>query len=140
MTCGCNGSFKPDRRPVASAPRRGLPKGAVKFCDVCDSCNENISNVKICAFVVPTLDEGRYYKNSFVFVEEEDSVYYITEERGEIPFGTRPIFADDYDPLTAPSRRNNVVYDMKNSIAYVYGPDKRYKTFALADPAGAVEK
>ena len=109
--CGCQ-KMKPE-------PRK---KGVVKFCDFCDPCNECVSTVKLCAFVVPTLDEGRFYRNSFVFVQEDDSTYYISDDRNEIPFGSRPKFIDDFDPEDSTAKyKSTVVYDLKNSKAYVYG-------------------
>lgn len=97
-------------------------KGVVKFCDICDPCNPSVSTVKLCAFVVPTLDEGRYYRNSFVFVQEDDSVYYISDDRSEIPFGSRPKFIDEFDPEEATAKyKRSVVYDLVNKKAYVYG-------------------
>lgn len=124
--CGCN-----------KMPREPMKKGVVKFCDMCDPCNENVSTVKLCAFVVPTLEDGRYYKNSFVFVQEDDSVYYISDDRSEIPFGTRPKFINEFDPTdTAVKFKNTVVYDMTNKKGFVYGPDGNYLTFPLSEDGG----
>lgn len=105
--CGCN--------KMPEEPKR---KGAVKFCDVCDPCAPQESNVRLCAFVVPTLEEGRYFRNSFIFVQEDDSVYYISDDRSEIPFGSRPKFIEHFNPATA--LKNTVVYDTANKAAYVY--------------------
>lgn len=104
-------------------------KGVVKFCDLCDPCNPNVSTVKLCAFVVPTLEDGRYYKDSFIFVQEDDSTYYISDDRSEIPFGSRPKFIDDFDP-TDPSVKfkSTVVYDVKNKKSYAYNADGAYMT------------
>lgn len=119
--CGCN--------KMPEEPKR---KGVVKFCDICDPCAEGVTNVKICAFVVPTLEEGRYYKNSFIFVQEDDSVYFISDDRSEIPFGSRPKFIDNFDPEDpAVSYKNCVVYDLVDQTAYVYGPDGTYMTIAM---------
>ena len=119
--CGCN--------KMPEEPKR---KGVVKFCDICDPCAEGVTNVKICAFVVPTLEEGRYYKNSFIFVQEDDSVYFISDDRSEIPFGSRPKFIDNFDPEDPTvNYKNCVVYDLVNQTAYVYGPDGTYMTIAM---------
>lgn len=119
--CGCN--------KMPEEPKR---KGVVKFCDICDPCAEGVTNVKICAFVVPTLEEGRYYKNSFIFVQEDDSVYFISDDRSEIPFGSRPKFIDNFDPTdSAINYKSCVVYDLVNQTAYVYGPDGTYMTIAM---------
>lgn len=129
MSCPC-------QEPKGNGPRQGVntwgcgckvmpsepkSKGVVKFCDFCDPCNECVSTVKLCAFVVPTLDEGRYYRNSFVFVQEDDSTYFISDDRNEIPFGSRPKFIDDFDP--AEQLKRTMVFDLKNGRAYVYGND-----------------
>lgn len=119
--CGCN--------KMPEEPKR---KGVVKFCDICDPCAEGVTNVKICAFVVPTLEEGRYYKNSFIFVQEDDSVYFISDDRSEIPFGSRPKFIDNFDPEDPTvNYKSCVVYDLVNQTAYVYGPDGAYMTIAM---------
>lgn len=119
--CGCN--------KMPEEPRK---KGVVKFCDICDPCAEGVTNVKICAFVVPTLEEGRYFKNSFIFVQEDDSVYFISDDRSEIPFGSRPKYIDNFDPTdSAINFKSCTVYDLANSIGYVYGPDGAYMTIAM---------
>lgn len=126
MSCNCN---KQEPMPTPSKPR----KGVVKFCDICDPCSEAATNVRICAFVVPTLEEGRYFKNSFIFVQEDDSVYFISDDRSEIPFGSRPKFIDNFNPLdSANSFKNTVVYDLAGQAGYVYGPDGNYMTISLA--------
>lgn len=123
MSCNCN-----QPKPVKQAPR----KGVVKFCDICDPCNEAVSNVRLCAFVVPTLEEGRYYKNSFIFVQEDDSVYFISDDRSEIPFGSRPKFIEDFDPNDAAvTFKSTVVYDVKNQTGYVYDPEGNRMSIAL---------
>lgn len=131
MSCNC-GSTTPRtcRCPDINKKPDHLGKATVGFCDICDPCNEAESNVRLCAFVVPTLEEGRYYKNSFIFVEEDDSVYFITEDRSEIPFGSKPHFADDFDPTAAKLKRT-IVYDVKNSVMYVFNDDGEYKALAL---------
>lgn len=121
--CGCN-----------KMPQEPQRKGIVKFCDICDPCNTAASNVRLCAFVVPTLEDGRYYKNSFVFVQEDDSVYYISDDRSEIPFGSRPKFIDNFDPTAAVNQfKNTVVYDMASKMGYVYGPDGNHLHFPLLE-------
>lgn len=128
MSCNCQHRAAESPEKIVSK----VKKGTVKFCDVCDPCNECVTNVKICAFVVPTLEEGRYFKNSFIFVQEDDSVYFISDDRSEIPFGSRPKFVDNFDP-TDPTvnYKNCVVYDLVNQTAYVYGPDGTYMTIAM---------
>lgn len=120
-------------------PTPPVKKGVVQFCDVCDPCNPASSNVKLCAFVVPTLEEGRYFRNSFIFVQEDDSVYYISDDRSEIPFGSRPKFIDNFDP-EAVKFKSTVVYDTKNKMGYVYGPDGTYMSMPMsASPINALE-
>lgn len=128
MSCNCQHRAAESPEQIVSK----VKKGTVKFCDVCDPCNECVTNVKICAFVVPTLEEGRYFKNSFIFVQEDDSVYFISDDRSEIPFGSRPKFVENFDP-TDPTvnYKSCVVYDLENQTAYVYGPDGTYMTIAM---------
>ena len=123
--CGCN--------KMPEEPQSAKRKGVVKFCDVCDPCNECASNVKLCAFVVPTLEDGRYYKNSFVFTQDEETVYYISDDRSEIPFGSRPKYINDFDPDDVElAYKNTVVYDVKNRVAYVYDNNGRMASFGMS--------
>lgn len=133
--CGCN--HKPEDKPSGlntwgcgcnKMPEEPKSKRAiVNFCDICDPCNQSESNVRLCAFVVPTLEDGRYYRNSFVFVQEDDSVYYISDNRSEIPFGSRPKYIDDFNPeAEGADFKRTTVYDVKNKKAYIYGEDGSY--------------
>lgn len=136
MGCGCNDRQYPpvSRRCKCSGTSGEInTKGVVDFCDLCDPCNPQASTVRICAFVVPTLEDGRYYKNSFVFTQDEDATYYISDDRSEIPFGTRPKFIDDFDPTTY-TVKNSIVFDMKNGKAYVFGPDSAYMELVTITP------
>lgn len=128
MSCNCQHRAAESPEKIVSK----VKKGTVKFCDVCDPCNECVTNVKICAFVVPTLEEGRYFKNSFIFVQEDDSVYFISDDRSEIPFGSRPKFVENFDP-TDPTvnYKSTVVYDVTNQAGYVYDPEGNMMTMAL---------
>ena len=128
MSCNCQHRAAESPEQIVSK----VKKGTVKFCDVCDPCNECVTNVKICAFVVPTLEEGRYFKNSFIFVQEDDSVYFISDDRSEIPFGSRPKFIDDFDPTDAAVHfKSTVVYDVKNGAGYVYDPEGNMVTISM---------
>lgn len=128
MSCNCQHRAAESPEQIVSK----VKKGTVKFCDVCDPCNECVTNVKICAFVVPTLEEGRYFKNSFIFVQEDDSVYFISDDRSEIPFGSRPKFIDDFDPNDAAVHfKSTVVYDVKNGAGYVYDPEGNMVTISM---------
>lgn len=119
--CGC--------QVMPPEPQR---KGVVKFCDICDPCAPQKSNVKLCAFVVPTLEEGRYFRNSFIFVQEDDSTYYISDDRSEIPFGSRPKFINNFDPNNpGVAIRSTTVYDMENQKAYVFDADANYLVIQL---------
>lgn len=132
MTCNCNDKSKKINTWGCGCqemiPEPKSRKGVVKFCDICDPCNPNTSNVKLCAFVVPTLEDGRYYRNSFIFTQDEDATYYISDDRSEIPFGSRPQFIDDFVPESF-EKKNVVVYDLKNKKQYAFGPDGNYVTF-----------
>ena len=130
MSCNCQHRAAESPEQIVSKAR----KGVVKFCDICDPCDENHTNVKICAFVVPTLEEGRYFKNSFIFVQEDDSVYFISDDRSEIPFGSRPKFIEDFDPTATDIHyKSTIVYDVKNSVGYIYDPEGRMVTISLTE-------
>ena len=131
MTCNCNDKSKNINTWGCGCqemiPEPKSRKGVVRFCDVCDPSNPKASTVRICAFVVPTLEDGRYYKDSFVFVQEDDSTYYISDDRSEVPFGSRPKFIEDFDPA-ANKFKSTVVYDVKNKKSYAYDADGNYMT------------
>lgn len=140
--CNCGGNYPPvPYRCKCGKGGEPQVKGEVKFCDLCDPCNPNASTVKICAFVVPTLEDGRYYKNSFVFVQEDDSTYYISDDRSEIPFGSRPKFIAHFDPTDPANKfKSTVVYDIPGRAGYVYDEDGAYMTIPLtASPINSIE-
>lgn len=131
MSCNCERDSKAQYNTWGCGCQKMNPepkRARVAFCDICDPCVPGKNLVKFCAYVVPTLEEGRYYRNSFVFVEDEQAAYYVSDDRSEIPFGTRPIFNDDFDPASV-NYKKTVVYDMKNKKQYVFGPDGSYMTF-----------
>lgn len=106
------------------------------ICDVCDPCASCESMVKICTMVVPSLDEGRYYRNSFVFVQDEGATYYISDKGDELPFGAKPNFINDFDPEAKP-RYNEVIYDLNNKSIYYFGPNGDYAVGSMSGGGGA---
>jgi hypothetical protein len=86
--------------------------------------------VKICSFVAPTLEEGKKFRNSFVYNQEDDSVYYISDDNTPTRFGATPLFIDDYNPEERKIPRQTV-YDFLNNIAYVYNAEGEYRSFPL---------
>ena len=86
--------------------------------------------VKICSFVVPSIEEGQRYHNSFVYSQEDDSVYYVTDDGTPIRFGASPMFIDDFQPSSRMIPRQTV-YDFLNNKAYVFNAAGEYRTFDL---------
>lgn len=113
---------------TCSKPRRAF----IDTCTDCDPCETRESMMKICSFVVPTLEEGRYFRDSFVYNQEDDSVYYIDDTGTELAFGARPMFIEDFDPTERQIPRQ-VVYDFKNNKAHVFGPDGSHRSFNLTE-------
>lgn len=135
MSCGCCG--QPERlcRCPKNKKAPEMPKRAcIKECSDCDPCEPCESMVKICSFVVPTLDEGQAFRNSFIYNQEDDSVYYITDDGTPIRFGSSPMFIGAFDPTSRQIPRQTV-YDFDNNIAFVFAPDGTFRTFALYDPS-----
>lgn len=134
LSCGC-------KKPKCNCPK---PCGCEKKCGCqkpckprvfidqcqCDPCQKRESMVKICTFVADTLDDARLYRDAFVFVREDESVYYISDLGNELPFGSRPVFKDDFEPRLKAIPRQTV-FDFKNNIAYVYSPTGEVRSFAL---------
>lgn len=135
MSCNCNcmGCGAPVRLCRCPLKKKGhkCPERAyIKECTDCDPCRPCESMVKICSFVAPTLTEGQAFRNSFVYNQEDDSVYYISDDGTPTRFGSTPMFIDNFDPASRTIPRQTV-YDFANNIAYVYAPDGRYRSFPI---------
>ena len=133
MSCNCNGCGQPQR--LCRCPgKKDAPKRAyIEACTDCDPCIPCESMVKICSFVVPNLEEGRVFHNSFVYNQEDDSVYYISDDGTPTRFGSTPMFIDDYDPYSRTIPRQTV-YDFANNLGYVYNPTGDFRIFDLREP------
>lgn len=133
MSCNCNGCGQPQR--LCRCPgKKDAPKRAyIEGCTDCDPCIPCESMVKICSFVVPNLEEGRVFHNSFVYNQEDDSVYYISDDGTPTRFGSTPMFIDDYDPYSRTIPRQTV-YDFANNLGYVYNPTGDFRIFDLREP------
>lgn len=133
MSCNCCNCGQPQRlcRCPLKKKEGGCPKRAcIKECTDCDPCIPCESLVKICSFVVPNLDDGQRYRNSFIYNQEDDSVYYITDDGTPIRFGASPMFIDDFQPQVRSIPRQTV-YDFLNNKAYVYNATGEYRVFDL---------
>lgn len=109
----------------------GKPHRAfIDGCSDCDPCQPRESMMKICSFVVPTLEEGRHFHDSFVYNQEDDSVYYIDDTGTEIAFGSHPMFIEDFRPEVRQIPRQ-IVFDFKNNKGHVFGPDGSHRSFNL---------
>ncbi len=132
--CSCQGCGQPVRlcRCPLGKKEHTCPKRAyIKECTDCDPCQSCESMVKICSFVVPTLEEGQAFRNSFIYNQADDSVYYISDDGTPTRFGSSPMFIDNFDPASRTVPRQTI-YDFANNVAYVYAPDGRYRSFALS--------
>lgn len=130
MSCNCGKT--PCRCPkMDSTPRRAY----IDKCTDCDPCKSCDSMVKICSFVVANIEEGQTYHNSFVYNQQDDAVYYISDDGTPTRFGASPMFINAFNP-----EDNNIprqtVYDFMNNKAYVYDPEGNYKYFALGAGTG----
>lgn len=138
MSCNCSGCGQPERLcrcPIGKgeAPRRAY----IAECTDCDPCRPCKSMVKICSFVAPTLTEGQRFRNSFIYNQEDDSVYYISDDGTPTRFGSSPMFIDNFNPDDRAIPRQTV-YDFANNKAYVFNPEGEYRTFLLTDPNASV--
>lgn len=134
MSCNC--SHCGQERKLCRCPlnKEAQPQRAhIEQCTDCDPCKPCESMVKICSFVAPTLEEGQVFRNSFVYNQEDDAVYYITNDGTPIRFGASPMFIDNFQPEDRAIPRQTV-YDFANNIAYVYNTEGEYRTFTLTDP------
>lgn len=139
MSCNCNCCGQPQRLCRCPIGKGDTPRRAyIAECTDCDPCRPCKSMVKICSFVTPTLTEGQRFRNSFVYNQEDDSVYYISDDGTPTRFGSSPMFIDNFNPEDKAVPRQTV-YDFANNIAYVFNPEGKYRTFQLTNP-NAVEE
>lgn len=132
MSCNCNGCGQPQRLCRCPKGKGEAPKRAyIAECTDCDPCRPCESMVKICSFVTPTLTEGQRFRNSFVYNQEDDSVYYISDDGTPTRFGSSPMFIDNFNPDDKAIPRQ-AVFDFANNKAYVFNPEGEYITIDLA--------
>jgi len=133
MSCNCCNCGQPQKLCRCPLTKKEGPKRAcIKECTDCDQCIPCESLVKICSFVVPTLEDGQRYRNSFIYNQGDDSVYYITDDNTPIRFGASPMFIDDFQPSARVIPRQ-MVFDFLNNKAYVFAPDGAVKSFNLSE-------
>lgn len=136
--CNCG---QPERLCRCPKGKGEAPKRAyIAECTDCDPCRPCESMVKICSFVAPTLTEGQRFRNSFVYNQEDDSVYYIDDAGTPTRFGSSPMFIDNFNPDDRKIPRQTV-FDFANNKAYVYDPEGDYVTVDLAgdQPSSSTE-
>lgn len=137
MSCNCNGCGQPQRLCRCPKGKGEAPKRAyIAECTDCDPCRPCESMVKICSFVTPTLTEGQKFRNSFVYNQEDDSVYYISDDGTPTRFGSSPMFINAFNPDDRKIPRQTV-FDFANQKAYIYDPEGNYITVNLAGDTSA---
>lgn len=130
--CNCG---QPERLCRCPKGKGEAPKRAyIAECTDCDPCRPCESMVKICSFVAPTLTEGQRFRNSFIYNQEDDSVYYIDDAGTPTRFGSSPMFIDNFNPDDRKIPRQTV-FDFANNKAYVYDPEGDYITVDLSAQA-----
>ena len=130
--CNCGQPKKLCRCPKKSTETPEVPQRAyIAECTDCDPCRPCESMVKICSFVTPTLTEGQRFRNSFVYNQEDDSVYYISDDGTPTRFGSSPMFIDNFNPEDKAIPRQTV-FDFANNKAYIFNPEGEYVTVDLA--------
>lgn len=135
--CNCGQPKKLCRCPKKSTETLEAPQRAyIAECTDCDPCRPCESMVKICSFVTPTLTEGQRFRNSFVYNQEDDSVYYISDDGTPTRFGSSPMFIDNFNPEDKAIPRQTV-FDFANQKAYVFNPEGNYITVNLAGGTSA---
>ena len=140
MSCNCSRCGQPEQLCRCPKGKGEAPKRAyIAECTGCDPCQPCESMVRICSFVTPTLTEGQRFRNSFVYNQEDDSVYYISDDGTPTRFGSSPMFIDNFNPDDKAVPRQTV-YDFANNKAYVFNPEGEYRTFNLTDPNASVEE
>lgn len=98
----------------------------------CESCNECQSNVHICSFVIKKTEDVRKYHNSLVFVEEDNSTYWVDDDGIPVITYRMPMYVDDFDP-TKQKVVANTVYDFKNHKMYIFDPAGDYQVADLKE-------
>lgn len=128
--CTLRGPLNP--MPTPRPPMPCLQRGRVEMCEGCDPCEPCESMVRICTFVVPTLDEGRWFRNSFVYVQDEETTYYISDNGDELPFGRGVVFRDDYTPVEG-DFHGQIVADFPNKTGYLFNNTGQVLSFELKE-------
>lgn len=132
MSCNCCGQPKKlCRCPKGKSSPETPERAYIAPCTDCDPCRPCKSMVKICSFIAPTLTEAQAFRNSFVYNQEDDSVYYISDDGTPTRFGSSPMFIDNFNPDDKQIPRQ-AVFDFANNKAYVFNPEGEYITIDLA--------
>ena len=131
--CNCGQPKTLCRCPKGKGAPKAPQRAYLEKCSDCDPCRPCKSMVKICTFVVETLEEGQVFHNSFIYNQEDDAVYYINDEGTPTRFGASPMFIDGFEPAAHRIPRQTV-YDFSNNVAYVFNADGEYREFTLFNP------
>lgn len=84
--------------------------------------------------VVETVGALRKLKNTFAYVVQTATTYFVGCDHQATVIASNPLFIDDYPALENPRRlRSQVVYDFRNDAAYVYNERGKVKKIQLQE-------
>lgn len=126
----CNTNCNCGQAPCRCRAFKGttVKRAHISTCTDCDPCESCESMVKICSFVVDSVEEGQVFHNSFIYNKADDAVYYISDDGTPTRFGASPMFIENFNPAERQIPRQ-IVFDIPNSRAYAFAPDGTYMTF-----------
>lgn len=128
-SCGCGCKCNCGRPTCTRCHiKRPLPVVSPTPCET-SSCAEP-SNVHICSLVIKKTEDVRKYHNSLVFVEEDNSTYWVDDDGIPVITYRMPMYVDDFNPEGS-NVVANIVYDFKNNKEYIFDPTGEYRTIDL---------
>lgn len=130
MSCNCSAQGAQPCRCGFLKNKTAPSRAYIDKCVDCDPCDPCESMVKICSFVAANMEDVVTRRNSFVYNQEDDAVYYVDDSGNPLRFGASPMFIDNFDPESVNIKRQ-IVIDTANKKLYTYAPDGTYILFDL---------
>lgn len=95
-------------------------------------CPPNVAEVN----TVETVSGIKAYKNSFVYVTNINTVFFVDNQRRITTICAMPIYRNNYDYQTNPlGLRSQTVYDFKNNLMIIYAADASYRLIDMKEAA-----
>lgn len=98
------------------------------------TCPQNVAEVNS----VDNVAGIKAYKNSFVYVTNINTVFFIDNQRRITTICAMPLYKNNYDYQNNPlGLRSQTVYDFDNNLMIIYGPDASYRLIEMKENINA---